>query len=143
MNRSSIDWEKGEMEVLGKGGKYRTVYFSTRALFALKSYIDSRKDNDDALFYSDVDTWMKNNPIMTPGRLQKTGIAAILNKLGKKTGLHLHPHLFRKTVATQALHRGMPIEQIQKMLGHSNIETTLIYAQSIDEDLKTAHEKFI
>lgn len=146
LKRTDIDFEKGEVEVLGKGRKYRKVYLTQRAKFALKAYLDSRTDNNEALFVSDL-TQLKGglkNYTSADVPLQITGAQDLIRRIGKRCGLNgIHPHLFRKTVATHALRNGMPIDQVRLMLGHEDIATTTIYAQTHTDDVKRAHEKFV
>lgn len=141
VNKQDVDFINGKVDVLGKGRKYRTVYLSTRCAFTLKEYLDSRSDDDDALFVRNPEYC---NGFIKFGRLSAEGVGIMLRTLGRKAGIdNVHPHRFRRTVATTALKRGMPIEQVQKMLGHSNIQTTTIYAQSSEEDLKLSHSKYV
>lgn len=141
VNKQDVDFINGKVDVLGKGRKYRTVYLSTRCAFTLKEYLDSRSDDDDALFVRNPEYC---NGFIKFGRLSAEGVGIMLRTLGRKAGIdNVHPHRFRRTVATTALKRGMPIEQVQKMLGHSNIQTTTIYAQFSEEDLKLSHSKYV
>lgn len=146
LNISDIDFEKGETIVRGKGNKFRTVYLSQRAIFALRDYIDERSDNNPALFVNDTQLLkggLANYIGEKTQRLNRGGIGSLCKKWSKKVGFRVHPHLFRKTVATSALRKGMAIDQVQKMLGHSDIKTTTIYAQTLEDDVKTAHSKYV
>lgn len=131
MNISQINDD--EIIVTGKGNKQRTVYLNATARVSIKRYLETRTDDDPALFVS------LNEPHR---RLEISGVEIAVRALGKEAGvLNCHPHRFRRTAATKALRRGMSIEQVQKMLGHANIETTLIYARSDVEDIKQVHKK--
>lgn len=145
VNRADVDWVNGQVDVLGKGRKYRTVYLSARCKIALQEYINSRTDTLEALFLSDYEgmcSQIKDTKQLS--RISKGAVEIMLRNLGKKAGIpNVHPHRFRRTAATTALKRGMPIEQVQKMLGHESIQTTTIYAQSTNDEVKLAHEKYI
>lgn len=146
LNRDDIDFENGVVVVLGKGGKYRRVFLSARCKIVLQQYLKERKDDNEALFVSSADDQriiaiMKNRGIQ---RLGNSGVESMVRNLGKKAGIEgVHPHLFRKSVATAALKRGMGITDVQRILGHSSINTTMIYAQVNDDDVRREHEKFI
>lgn len=124
-----------EVTVFGKGEKERVTYLNARALNSLKEYMDERTDDNRALFVS----------LYRPHeRLQISGIEVLLRKLGRSVGISKsHPHKMRRTTATIALERGMPIEEVQKMLGHEQISTTTIYAQSSKESVKYDHKKYV
>lgn len=145
VNRADVDWVNGQVDVLGKGRKYRTVYLSARCKITLQEYINSRTDTLEALFLSDYEgmcSQIKETKQLS--RISKGAVEIMLRNLGKKAGIpNVHPHRFRRTAATTALKRGMPIEQVQKMLGHESIQTTTIYAQSTNDEVKLAHEKYI
>ena len=119
LNISDIDFENRECVVFGKGSKERPVYFDARTKIHLKNYLESRKDDNPALFVS----------LLSPyNRLQISGVEIRLRELGRKLGIpKVHPHKFRRTLATKAIDKGMPIEQVQKLLGHSKIDTTMQY----------------
>lgn len=145
INRNDIDLYNGQVDVLGKGRKYRTVYLSSRCKIALEEYLRERDDEMDALFLSDY-SGMKNEEFFKSGmhRMTKGAVEIMLRNLGRRMGIdNVHPHRFRRTAATIALKRGMPIEQVQKMLGHESIATTTIYAQSSNDEIKVSHEKYI
>ena len=135
LNRTDINFNERECVVLGKGNKERVVYFDARTKIHLQNYLDSRTDNNEALFVT----------LRFPyNRLTINGIEARLRELGKKLGMKkVHPHKFRRTLATMAIDKGMPIEQLQKLLGHKRIDTTLHYAMVKQSNVKTAHRKFI
>ena len=135
LNRNDIDFNERECIVFGKGSKERVVYFDARTKIHLQNYLNSRKDNNEALFVS----------LKSPyDRLQIGGIETRLREFGKKLGLHkVHPHKFRRTLATMAIDKGMPIEQLQQLLGHRKIDTTLQYAMVKQSNVKIAHRKYI
>ncbi|MEG1567892.1 MAG: tyrosine-type recombinase/integrase [Anaerovoracaceae bacterium] len=135
LNRDDIDFNERECVVFGKGDKERIVYFDARAKIHLQQYIDSRKDENSALFVS------LNAPY---NRLTIGGIEVRLREFGKKLSLQkVHPHKFRRTLATMAIDKGMPIEQLQQLLGHKRIDTTLQYAMVKQSNVKIAHRKYI
>ena len=135
LNRNDIDFNERECIVFGKGSKERVVYFDARTKIHLQNYLNSRKDNNEALFVS----------LKAPyERLQIGGIETRLREFGKHLGLHkVHPHKFRRTLATMAIDKGMPIEQLQQLLGHRKIDTTLQYAMVKQSNVKIAHRKYI
>lgn len=135
MNIADIDFQERQCVVLGKGNKEREVYFNARTKIHLKQYIESRTDNNPALFVS----------LASPHtRLTISGVEVRLRNLGKRINLvKVHPHKFRRTLATMAIDKGMPIEQVQKLLGHVKIDTTLHYAMVNQANVKIAHRKFI
>lgn len=135
MNRTDIDFQERQCVVFGKGNKEREVYFNARTKIHLKQYLDSRTDNYPALFVS----------LTRPNtRLTISGVEVRLRNLGKKVHItKVHPHKFRRTLATMAIDKGMPIEQVQKLLGHVKIDTTLHYAMVNQTNVKMAHRKFI
>lgn len=135
LNRNDIDFNERECIVFGKGSKERVVYFDARTKIHLQNYLNSRKDNSEALFVS----------LKAPyERLQIGGIETRLREFGKQLGLHkVHPHKFRRTLATMAIDKGMPIEQLQQLLGHRKIDTTLQYAMVKQSNVKIAHRKYI
>ena len=135
LNREDIDFNERECVVFGKGGKERIVYFDARTKIHLQNYLNSRKDNNPALFVS----------LQKPyNRLQISGIEVRLRQYGKRLGItKVHPHKFRRTLATMAIDKGMPIEQLQQLLGHRRIDTTLQYAMVKQSNVKIAHRKYI
>lgn len=135
LNRSDINFIERECIVLGKGDKQRTVYFDARAKIHLQSYLNSRTDDNEALFVSE------RKPF---NRLQIGGIETLIRNLGIKVGIkRAHPHKFRRTLATGAIDKGMPIEQLQQLLGHRRIDTTLMYAMVKQSNVKLSHRKYI
>ena len=135
LNREDIDFTNRECVVLGKGNKQRKVYFDARAKIHLQNYLNSRTDDNPALFVS----------LQHPhNRLQIRGIEIRMHELGKKLNLcRIHPHKFRRTLATMAIDKGMPIEQVQQLLGHQSVDTTLQYAMVNQANVKQSHKKFI
>lgn len=135
LNRNDIDFIERECVVFGKGSKERIVYFDARTKIHLQNYLESRIDDNPALFVS-----LK----LPHKRLQIGGIETRLREFGKKLGLSkVHPHKFRRTLATMAIDKGMPIEQLQQLLGHRKIDTTLQYAMVKQSNVKIAHRKYI
>ena len=132
---SDIDLNNNYVRCFGKGSKERVVYFDARTKIHLQNYLDSRNDNNPALFVS----------LKAPHeRLKIGGIETRLREYGKQLGLHkVHPHKFRRTLATMAIDKGMPIEQLQQLLGHRKIDTTLQYAMVKQSNVKIAHRKYI
>lgn len=135
MNISDINFQERQCIVFGKGNKEREVYFNARTKIHLQQYIQQRTDSNPALFVS----------LSAPHtRLTISGIEVRLRNLGKNINLHkIHPHKFRRTLATQAIDKGMPIEQVQRLLGHVKIDTTLHYAMVNQSNVKMAHRKFL
>ena len=135
LNREDINFNERECVVFGKGDKERIVYFDARTKIHLQNYLQSRTDNDPALFVS----------LQTPhNRMSIGGIEVRLRQLGKRLGLNkVHLHKFRRTLATMAIDKGMPIEQLQQLLGHKRIDTTLQYAMVKQSNVKIAHRKYI
>ena len=135
LNISDIDFEERECVVFGKGGKERKVYFDAKTKIHLQNYIKSRSDTEPALFVS------LNAPHK---RLMISGVEIRLRQLGKKLNVaRFHPHKFRRTMATRAIDKGMPIEQVQRILGHSQIDTTMQYAMVNQSNVKNSHRKYI
>ena len=135
LNREDINFNERECVVFGKGDKERIVYFDARTKIHLLNYLNSRDDNNPALFVS----------LQKPyNRLQISGVEVRLRQYGKRLGLNkVHPHKFRRTLATMAIDKGMPIEQLQQLLGHRRIDTTLQYAMVKQNNVKMAHRKYI
>ena len=148
INRGDIDFDSREVVVLGKGNKYRKVFLSPRCIMTLKKYLESRKDDNPALFVSDFDGlnggFARYRESIGIARLGVSGVENMIRKTGKKAGIQgVHPHRIRRTAATLALRRGMPIEQVSKMLGHESLDTTTIYAITSIDDVKNSHEKYL
>ena len=135
LNISDIDFEERECVVYGKGGKERCVYFDAKAKLHLQNYINSRTDTNPALFVT------LDSPYE---RLKISGVEIRVRELGRKLNIEkIHPHKFRRTMATRAIDKGMPIEQVQKILGHSQIGTTMQYAIVNQNNVKTSHRRYI
>ena len=135
LNIQDIDFEQRECVVFGKGDKERKVYFDAKAKIHLKKYLEERVDDNPALFVT------LDAPF---DRLKISGVEIRLRKLGRALNLdRIHPHKFRRTMATRAIDKGMPIEQVQKILGHSQIDTTMQYAIVNQKNVKTSHQKYI
>lgn len=135
LNIEDIDFEERECIVFGKGDKERRVYFDAKTKLHLQKYIHGRKDTNPALFVS----------LLAPyDRLKISGVEIRLRELGNALNLlKIHPHKFRRTMATRAIDKGMPIEQVQKILGHSQIDTTMQYAMVNQNNVKSSHRRFI
>lgn len=135
LNKKDIDFQNRECVVLGKGNKQRKVYFDARTKIHLKKYLENRADDNEALFVS----------LQTPfNRLLISGVEIRLRELGKKLNINkVHPHKFRRTLATMAIDKGMPIEQVQQLLGHQSVDTTLQYAMVNQANVKAAHKRYI
>ena len=135
LNREDIDFNERECVVIGKGNKERLVYFDARTKIHLQNYLNERTDANPALFVS----------LKAPhDRLMIGGVEARLRELGKRLSLpKVHPHKFRRTLATSAIDKGKPIEQVQQLLGHQNIDTTMHYAMVKQQNVKLAHRKYI
>ena len=135
LNRVDVDFVNRECVVLGKGSKKRVVYFDARTKLHLQNYLNSRTDDNVALFVS----------LLEPhNRLEIAGIEIMLRKLGRSLDINkVHPHKFRRTLATRAIDKGMPIEQVQKLLGHQKIDTTMEYAIVDQQNLKNSHKKYL
>ena len=135
LNIEDIDFSERECVVFGKGDKERRVYFDAKSKIHLKNYIESRKDNNPALFVT------LNAPY---DRLKISGVEIRIRELGRMLNLEkVHPHKFRRTMATRAIDKGMPIEQVQKILGQSQIDTTMQYAIVNQNNVKASHRKYI
>lgn len=135
LNIKDIDFENRSCVVLGKGSKQREVYFDARTKIHLQNYLSTRIDNNQALFVS----------LLHPfNRLKISGVEIRLRELGNKININrVHPHKFRRTMATKAIDKGMPIEQVQVLLGHSKIDTTLEYAMVNQNNVRNSHKRFI
>ena len=135
LNIEDIDFNERECVVLGKGDKERRVYFDAKTKIHLQDYLANRSDTNPALFVS----------LDAPyNRLQISGVEVRLRMLGRSLGIdRIHPHKFRRTMATRAIDKGMPVEQVQKILGHSQIDTTMQYAIVNQNNVKESHRKYI
>lgn len=135
LNQSDLNFNERECKVLGKGNKERIVYFDARTKIHLQEYIESRDDDCEALFVT----------LKAPhSRLTISGVESRVREIGKQLSIDkVHPHKFRRTLATKAIDKGMPIEQLQQLLGHKRIDTTLQYAMVKQSNVKMAHRKYI
>ena len=135
LNREDIDFHERQCVVFGKGNKERVVYFNARTKLHLQQYLDERTDDNPALFVS----------LHSPHtRLTISGVEVRIRELGKSLSMpKVHPHKFRRTLATMAIDKGMPIEQVQRLLGHVRIDTTLHYAIVNQNNVKLAHKKYL
>lgn len=132
---SDLDFNQREGIVFGKGSKERVIYFDVRSKVHLLRYLNTRVDNNPALFVT------KKYPF---NRLEKSGVESIIREIGKRAGVEkCHPHRFRRTFATNLLDRGVPIEQVQILLGHNKIDTTLLYATVNTQSVKLNHDRFV
>ncbi len=153
------DLRDGAMTIIGKGRKQRTVYFNAKALLVLEQYMKERTDANPYIFPKGVhiadwpheirkrgaaQMWYTHPDLVGTGPIDKGSIENIVREIGKRAGVDkTHPHRFRRTCATNALKKGMPIEMVSKMLGHENIATTQIYLDLSEEDLKIYHSKLV
>lgn len=135
LNRADIDFDNRECIVFGKGGKERKAYFDARTKIHLRRYLDERDDENPALFVT----------LQQPhARLKISGVEIRLRQLGRRLEIpRVHPHKFRRTLATFAIDKGMPVEQVQQLLGHSKIDTTMHYAMVNQANVKESHRRFI
>lgn len=134
LNISDVRFGTRDMVVFGKGAKERVVYLNERSNMYLLEYLESREDSNPALFVSER---------YPHERLTKSGIEDIVRKTGRKVGVHAFPHRFRRTAATNALNRGMPVQEVAKLLGHSKLETTMEYCTVEQESVKFHHSKYL
>lgn len=135
LNIADVDFEARECVVFGKGDKERKVYFDAKAKIHLQEYLNARTDRNPALFVT------LDFPF---DRLKISGVEIRMRRLGRSLNMEkIHPHKFRRTMATRAIDKGMPIEQVQKLLGHSQIDTTMQYAIVNQTNVKTSHQKYI
>ncbi len=135
LSREDIDFHERQCVVFGKGNKERVVYFNARTKLHLQQYLNERTDSNPALFVS------LNSP---HSRLTISGVEVRIRKMGQALSMpKVHPHKFRRTLATMAIDKGMPIEQVQRLLGHVRIDTTLHYAIVNQNNVKLAHKKYL
>lgn len=134
LNKDDIDFVNGKAIVFGKGAKEREVYFNVKAQLALKKYLENRNDTNEALFVG----------LQSPyNRLKVSTYEKILRELGDRCGVHCHPHRFRRTCATILLNKGMPIQEVSKILGHAKLETTMIYCEINQQSVAANHKKYM
>jgi site-specific recombinase XerD len=134
LNKSDINWSDNSIRVFGKGAKERTVWFNVRTGMLLDKYLKERTDNNPALFVS------KRSPYK---RLGVGGFEKILKRLGDKVNIHCHPHRFRRTCATNLMNKGVPVQEVSEVLGHAKLETTMIYCQVDQNQIKMHHKQFM
>ena len=135
LNISDMNFQERSCIVLGKGNSEREVYFSAKSKMYIKKYLKTRTDNNEALFVSLIKPY---------NRLGISGIEILIRNLGKDANINkVHPHKFRRTMATMAIDKGMPIEQVQKLLGHIKIDTTMEYAMVNQNNVKNSHRKYV
>ena len=135
LNISDMNFQERSCIVLGKGNSEREVYFSAKSKMYIKKYLETRTDDNEALFVSLIKPY---------NRLGISGIEIAIRNLGRKANINkVHPHKFRRTMATMAIDKGMPIEQVQKLLGHIKIDTTMEYAMVNQNNVKNSHRKYI
>lgn len=138
LQKHDIDWDKKEVHLFGKGQKHRTSFLNAKAEVALRAYLDSRTDTGESLFVSDRRPYAP---------IHKAGIEKIVRNIAARAsasiGVHVTPHVLRHTTATTAIENGMPLEDISKLLGHSNINTTLIYVKTTVEHVKAEHKRCV
>ena len=135
LNISDMNFQERSCIVLGKGNSEREVYFSAKSKMYIKKYLETRTDDNEALFVSLIKPY---------NRLGISGIEIVIRNLGRKANINkVHPHKFRRTMATMAIDKGMPIEQVQKLLGHIKIDTTMEYAMVNQNTVKNSHRKYI
>lgn len=134
MKKSDVNRDDKSIHIIGKGKKYNICYFNTNAQISVNEYLNSRKDDNEYLFV------MSRSPF---AKLSTTAIEGIFRTLSKRTGLKVTPHIMRHTSATLALQNGMPLPQVQKMLGHANSTTTMIYAEVLQDDIRNSHMKYV
>ena len=135
LNISDMNFQERSCIVLGKGNSEREVYFSAKSKMYIKKYLEMRTDNNEALFVSLIKPY---------NRLGISGIEILIRNLGKEANINkVHPHKFRRTMATMAIDKGMPIEQVQKLLSHIKIDTTMEYAMVNQSNVKNSHRKYV
>ena len=136
LKKNDIDWSDKSVHLFGKGAKHRTSFINSKAEYYLKQYLETRKDDSEYVFVSERKPHDK---------LNKCGVEKIIRNIADRANLskNLTPHILRHTTATTALTNGMPVDEIQKMLGHSSINTTMIYAKTDLENVKADHKRFI
>lgn len=137
-----LDLEKREVKVFGKGAKERVCYLNTISVLRLRQWLEARKDIDHENIFITADSIAQGSN--EHGSLKISGVEIVIRELGRECGFKkIHPHRFRRTAATTALRKGMPIEQVQLMLGHEQIDTTMIYAKTDTKSVKYSHDKYM
>lgn len=152
VNIKLADIQNDSILITGKGNKQRYVYLNAKAVFAMEQYIAERKDKNEYLFpggfFGNADgknnrDWYKNPKLVNVTHTDKGTIESLIRKIGRKCDVKAYPHKFRRTCATMALRRGMPIEQVSRMLGHEELTTTQIYLDIDEKDMENAHRKYV
>lgn len=134
LNREDIRFSSKDLTVFGKGAKERVTYLNERSHMYLKEYLDSRTDDDPALFVSERAPYQ---------RLSKNGLEDLIRRAGERVAVHAYPHRFRRTAATNALNRGMPVQEVAQLLGHAKLETTMLYCTVERESVQYHHRKYL
>lgn len=134
LNKNDIRFTSKDLTVFGKGAKERVTYLNERAHMYLKEYLESRTDDNPALFVSEKLPYQ---------RLTKNGVEDIIRRTGQRVDVHAYPHRFRRTAATNALNRGMPVQEVAQLLGHSKLETTMLYCTVEQESVQFHHKKYL
>ena len=137
LNISDVNFDTKEVTLFGKGNKHRISYLNAKAEVSLKEYLDERKDSNVALFVYDRKPYH---------RLKKSGIELIIKNITSRNSdikTHVTPHIFRHTVTSDAINRGMDIVNVSKFLGHKKIETTMEYITTDLKSIKDSHNKFV
>lgn len=158
------DVKQNEVQIIGKGDKPRTVYVNAKARIAVDKYLGERTDDVAWLFPASImilgqnikmirpsskdagegGNWYQNKNFVADQPVERDYMNNTVKKVAKRAGVQgVHTHRFRRTCATMALRHGMPIELVSMMLGHSSIQTTQIYLDIGQSELKQAHEKYI
>lgn len=135
LNVADMNFVERSCIVLGKGNSEREVYFSAKSKMYIEKYLETRTDNNEALFVSLIKPY---------NRLGISGVEITIRNLGRNANINkVHPHKFRRTMATMAIDKGMPVEQVQKLLGHIKIDTTMEYAMVSQNNVKNSHRKYV
>ena len=138
LKMADVNFDDATLQIFGKGGKYRTGYLNAKAIVALRDYLALREDNSEYLIVSD------RKP---HGQLKRAAVEKIVRQISERafslTGVHITPHIFRHTTISTALRNGMPLQLVSKMAGHSNIQTTMDYAQIDNDDVKHNHARYV
>ncbi len=134
LNRGDIRFSSKDLTVFGKGAKERVTYLNERSHMYLKEYLDSRTDDNPALFVSEKAPHQ---------RLSKNGIEDLIRRTGQRVDVHAYPHRFRRTAATNALNRGMPVQEVAQLLGHAKLETTMVYCTVEQESVQFHHKRYL
>ena len=142
LNKSDIDLENKTFIVLGKGNKERQCYFSAKCQFYLSNYLNFKYTGNTRKYADSPVLFISKNSKMEGYRFTLNGIETRIRELGRKCGVRAHPHKFRRTFATNLVNKGVPIEQIKELLGHANLDTTMIYAIVDQEQVRYNHRKY-